>query len=112
MSRERTISHHHNTMTNAFSKINNEQIRIASKTRAVSELQESKRFLTTTIINKKMKEANSFAKRASKLKTACPSQSRKKAIINQNKIIKPTQQTSIVEKMTNNSLTSQKGPAN
>ena len=65
--RERIINHHHNKMTNTFSKINDEQIRIASETRSVSELQESKRCLETTTTNKKMKEVNSFAKGATYL---------------------------------------------
>ena len=62
----KTTNHNHNKVTNTFSKINDEQIRISNKTGAVSELQESKRCLTTTTINKKMKEANSFAKGANK----------------------------------------------
>ena len=91
-------------MTNAFSKINNERIRTDSKTRAVSELQESMRFLTTTTINKKMKEANSFAKGASESRIAGALQSHKKAIVNQ-KAIKPAQRISIAEQNTNNSPT-------
>ena len=64
-------------MKSAFSKIDKEQIRITSKTRAVSELQESKRCLATTTTNKKMKEANSFAKGASESRIADASQSQK-----------------------------------
>ena len=40
-------------MINTFSKINDERVRTASKTRAVSELQENKSCLETAI-NKKM----------------------------------------------------------
>ena len=68
-------------MKNTFSKIDEEQIRIASETGVVPELQESKRCLATTTINKKMKEENSFAKGASKSRIAGASQSHKKAII-------------------------------
>ena len=56
-------------MKNTFSKINNERVRIARKIRAVLELQESKSFLAITI-NKKTKEANSFAKGASESRIA------------------------------------------
>ena len=89
-------------MKNTFSKIDKEQIRTASKIRAVSELQESKRCLATTTINKKMKDANNFAKGASKSRIVGTSQSQKQAIVNQ-KIIKPVQRTSISEQKMNNS---------
>ena len=101
--RKKTINHHHTKMTNAFSKINDEQIRIASETRAVWELQESQRCLATTTINKLLKKANSFAKGSTKSRTADASQSQKKAVVNQ-KTIKPAQQISIAEQNTNNSL--------
>ena len=89
-------------MTNTFSKIDEERIRIASETRAISELQKRKRFLATTTINKKTKEANSFAKGDSKSRTASAPQSYKKAIINQN-AIKPAKQISIAEQNKNDS---------
>ena len=63
-----------------FSKINEERIRIARKTRAISELQENKICIATTTINKKMKEANSFAKGASESRIVDASQSQKKAV--------------------------------
>ena len=88
-------------MTNVFSKINGKQIRIASETRAFSELQENKRCLATTTINKKMKEANSFAKGASESRIAGASQSHKKAIIVNQKAIKPAQRASIAQQKTN-----------
>ena len=91
-------------MTNTFSKIDEEQIRIASETRAVSELQESKRHLATNTINKKMKEANISAKRASESRIADASQSQKKAeIVVIQKTIKTTQRISITEQKTKNS---------
>ena len=65
-------------MKSAFSKIDEEQIRIVSETRAVLEIQESKRCLATTTTNKKMKEANSFAKGASESRIADASQSQKR----------------------------------
>ena len=72
---------HPKKMKNTFSKIDKEQIRIASKTSAVLELRKSKRCLATTTIDKKMREANIFAKGASKSRIAGASQSHKKAII-------------------------------
>ena len=89
-------------MTNTFSKISDGQIRTASETRAILELQESKRCLATTTINKKMNEANCFAKGASKLRIADASQLQKKAVVNQ-KTIKLAQRISITEQKTNNS---------
>ena len=56
---------------------NNIRIRIESKARAVSELQESKSCLTTSINKKMVKEANSFAKGASESRIAGASQSQK-----------------------------------
>ena len=88
-------------MKNTFSKIDKEQIRTASKIRAVLELQESKRCLTTTTINKTMKEANSFAKGASKSRISGASQSHKKAIIVNQKAIKSAQRASIAQQKTN-----------
>ena len=67
-------------MKNTFSNSNNERVRVVSKTRTVSELQESKSYLATTI-NKKIKEANSFATGASESKIVDASQSRKKAVV-------------------------------
>ena len=66
---------HSKKMKNTFSKINEEQIRIASEIRAVSKPQESKRCLATTTINKKTKEANDFTKGARKSRITGASQS-------------------------------------
>ena len=92
---------HPKKMKNTFSKIDKEQIRTASKIRAVLELQESKRCLTTTTINKTMKEANSFAKGASKSRISGASQSHKKAIIVNQKAIKPAKRASIAQQRSN-----------
>ena len=77
-------------MKNTFSKIINGRVRIARKTRVVSKLKESKSCLAT-IINKKMKESNSFVKGASKSRIEDASQSQKKADVVNQKTIKPAQ---------------------
>ena len=91
-------------MKNIFSKINNERVRIVSKTRDVSLLQESKICLATTI-TKKTKEVNSFAKGSSEPRIVDASQSHKKAIVNQ-KAIKPAQRVSFAGQKTIDNPTS------
>ena len=104
MRKDETTTTRSRIPTNKFSKINNERVRITSKTRAVSKLQEIKRCLATNTINKKLKEANSFAKGASESRIVDALQSQKKAVVIQ-KTIKPAQRISIAEQKTNNSPT-------
>ena len=86
---------HPKKMKNTFSKIDKEQIRTASTIIAVLELQENKRCLATTTINKKTKVANGFTKGARKSRITGASQSHKKAIIVNQKAIKPAHRASI-----------------
>ena len=99
---------HPNKMTNTSSKTSDERSRIASKTRAVSELQESKSCLETNN-NKRIRIARRINNRNKKepaqqitiaKQTTNNNRDKKKAIIN-NKTIKSAQRISIAKQEAN-----------